>query len=177
MDQCTAVVASNSLTSITIYISCIKAFARQPKDLSDRVALLEEGGERNKDDVVNSNHTSTREVSFTKDMPSVRGIVEKDPQDIGDSVTQRMALLEQRLDDYDDEKDEQLNDEDKYTLSESTFSLLITEYPLSIPFGFSVFSVALSIVCLSLTLASSISKGTKRNRLGEHIMCTNARKQ
>lgn len=152
------------------------AFARQSKDLSDRVALLEEGGGgSNKDDAAHSSHASNQEVSFAKDMPSVRGIAERPPQDAdyGDSVTQRMALLEQRLDDYDDEKDGQiLNDEDEYNLSESTFSLLITEYPLSIPFGFAVSSVALSVICLTLTLASSIFKGTKGNRLGEHIMCT-----
>jgi len=140
------------------------------------VALLEEGGDGSKEDgVANSNHSSNQTVSFAKEMPSVRGIVEKAPQDVDyndGGVIQRMALLEQRLDDYDDEKVEQLSDEDKYTLSESTFSLLITEYPLSLPFGFSVFSVALSIICLSLTLASSISKGTKGNRLGEHIVCT-----
>ena len=76
-----------------------------------------------------------------------------------------MLLIEQRLESYEDEKDI-LEDESEYLLSESTFSFLITHHPISIPFVFAVFSMALSISCLSLTLASSISKGTKGNILG-----------
>lgn len=49
---------------------------------------------------------------------------------------------------------------------ESTFSLLITHHPLSGPFAFAVFSAGLSISCLSLTLASSIKKGSQGNPLG-----------
>jgi hypothetical protein len=81
-------------------------------------------------------------------------------------LSDRITLLEQQLESYAEEKDILLNDERKYLLPESTFSLLVTHHPISIPFCFSVFSVTLSISCLVLTLASSISKGTNGNRLG-----------
>ena len=82
-------------------------------------------------------------------------------------LSDRITLLEQQLESYAEEKDNiLLNDERKYLLPESTFSLLVTHHPISIPFCFSVFSVTLSISCLVLTLASSISKGTNGNRLG-----------
>jgi len=82
-------------------------------------------------------------------------------------LSDRITLLEQQLESYAEEKDNiLLNDERKYLLPESTFSLLVTHHPISIPFCFSVFSVTLSISCLVLTLASSISKGMNGNRLG-----------
>ena len=82
-------------------------------------------------------------------------------------LSDRITLLEQQLESYAEEKDNiLLNDDRKYLLPESTFSLLVTHHPISIPFCFSVFSVTLSISCLVLTLASSISKGTNGNRLG-----------
>ena len=78
----------------------------------------------------------------------------------------RITLLERRLENYEEEKVLMTsNDEQKYGLSESTFSLLVTHHPFTVPFAFAVFSVALSISCLCLTLASSISKGTKGNTL------------
>ena len=86
-----------------------------------------------------------------------------------EEAMQRISLLEKRMEDYEDEKDVLLgniNSQGEYHLAESTFSLLITEQPLSIPFAFGVLSIALSISCLSLTLASSINKGTHRNPLG-----------
>jgi len=86
--------------------------------------------------------------------------------EVEEILSDRITLLEQQLESYAEEKDILLNDERKYLLPESTFSLLVTHHPISIPFCFSVFSVTLSISCLVLTLASSISKGMNGNRLG-----------
>ena len=101
----------------------------------------------------------------------VTGIPEKttNTNDIEEALQERVKLLEQRMEDYDDEKDDLLdniNSKGEYHLAESTISLLITQPPLSIPFMFGLCSAALPISCLSLVLASSISKGTSRNPLG-----------
>lgn len=80
------------------------------------------------------------------------------------ALSTRMHLIERRLDDYEEKKE--TFDENKYALPESTFSLLVTHHPLSVPFAFGVFSMVLSISCLSLTLASAISKGVNGNALG-----------
>ena len=95
----------------------------------------------------------------------VEGIPDGTNNDIEEAMNERMLLIEQRLESYEDEKDI-LEDESEYLLSESTFSFLISHHPISIPFVFAMFSMALSISCLALTLASSISKGTKGNILG-----------
>jgi len=59
----------------------------------------------------------------------------------------------------------QLDDNTKYELSESTFSLLVTHPPTSMPFAFAVLTIALSLTCLGLTLVSSLQKGTTGNSL------------
>ncbi|KAL9185555.1 hypothetical protein ACHAXT_003332 [Thalassiosira profunda] len=81
----------------------------------------------------------------------VDGLVEKERDDVAmeDDMAIRMQLIERRLDDYEDEKDV-ITDDDRYALSESTFSFLITAHPLSVPFAF----------------APAVSKGTKGNPLG-----------
>jgi hypothetical protein len=79
-------------------------------------------------------------------------------------LAERLALIESRLDDNEDTKrGTALCNE--YTLPESTFSLLVTEHPLSSPFIFAVFTATLSITCLGLVLADAASKGTAGNRL------------
>ena len=96
----------------------------------------------------------------------VSGVPEEYDNDIEEAFDDRITLLERRLENYEEEKVLMTsNDEQKYGLSESTFSLLVTHHPFTVPFAFAVFSVALSISCLCLTLASSISKGTKSNTL------------
>jgi hypothetical protein len=92
---------------------------------------------------------------------SVVGIPEFD---VEGALSDRIMQIEQRLDEHDDEKI--ALDERKYGLPESTFTFLITHGPLSVPFAFAVFSMFLSISCLSLTLASSIQQGSEGNRLG-----------
>ena len=105
-------------------------------------------------------------------LTAVTGIIEKrnnNNNDDEEAVKSRISLLEQRMDDYDDEKDILIgnsNSQGEYHLAESTHSLLITEPIASLPFMFGVFSIALSISCLCLVLTSSIEKGTSRNRLG-----------
>ena len=84
--------------------------------------------------------------------------------DVEGPLVERIMQIEQRLDEQDGEKI--ALDELKYGLPESTFTFLITHGPLSVPFAFAVFSMFLSISCLSLTLASSIQQGSEGNRLG-----------
>ena len=120
--------------------------------LAERVALLE------------SSKPSSQQVG---DDPIVTGIPEKNIYDIEEqALDNRIALIEQRLETYEDEKDIFDTDERDFPLADSTFSLLVTQHPLSVPFAFGVFSIALSISCLCLTLASSINQGTARNKLG-----------
>ena len=101
----------------------------------------------------------------------VTGIPEEttNTNDVEEALQERVKLLEQRMEDYEDEKDvllDNINSQGDYHLAESTISLLITQPPISIPFIFGMCSAALPISCLSLVLASSISKGTSRNPLG-----------
>ena len=112
------------------------------------------------------------EIVSDEQLNVVTGIPEEKTNnnyDIEEALQERVKLLEQRMEDYEDEKDVLLgniNSHGEYHLAESTISLLITQPPLSIPFMFGMCSIALSISCLSLVLASSISKGTSRNPLG-----------
>ena len=117
-----------------------------------------------------SSHDTTQ--SPDDNLTAVTGIIEKrNNNNNGDeeAIKSRISLLEQRTDDYDDEKDILIgnsNSQGEYHLAESTHSLLITEPIASLPFMFGVLSIALSISCLCLVLTSSIKKGTSRNRLG-----------
>ena len=134
--------------------------------LAERVALLENKEEENPEVADEASSPVVIAEKEDESPPSVHGIIEKGHDYDEENISGRLGLIENRLDAYDDEKEMHLDDDNKYTLSESTFSLLITQHPLSVPFAFAVFSVTLSISCLSLTLASSINKGTKNNRLG-----------
>ena len=150
-------------------------------EVSERVALLESQrndtnndnpkrptkGARRTDPSIDFAWQKRDTSTVANDSPIklVEGIPEETNNDIEEAMNERMTLIEQRLESYEDEKDT-LEDESEFLLSESTFSFLITHYPISIPFVFAVFSMALSISCLSSTLASSISKGTKGNILG-----------
>ena len=134
--------------------SLVRILADRSTELAERVALLE------------SSKPSSQQAGDGN--PIVTGIPEKNIDDIDEeqALDNRIALIEQRLETYEDEKDIFDTDERDFPLADSTFSLLVTQHPLSVPFAFAVFSIALSISCLCLTLASSINKGTTRNKLG-----------
>ena len=156
-------------------------------DLAERVALLEGGGrcyDANNNTTLDIEDGSDNKISRPKSrrfnrvsfkeegssssskLNVVSGVPEEYDNDIEEAFDDRITLLERRLENYEEEKVLMTsNDEQKYGLSESTFSLLVTHHPFTVPFAFAVFSVALSISCLCLTLASSISKGTKGNTL------------
>ena len=160
----------------------VRAADDRAENLAERVALLSIANNTlaNIDTATNVQRSSSNRVSFKETsarsigqrgeskLQSVIGIPEDDDFDDNDeeqaALDDRITLLERRFENYADEKD--IYDERKYALPESTFSLLVTHHPLSIPFCFAVFSVALSISCLCLTLVSSISNGTKGNVLG-----------
>ena len=116
----------------------------------------------NSNDINNCNNNNNSSLKLVTGIPEENNNNNEEKEILSDRIT----LLEQQLESYAEEKDIQLNNERKYLLPESTFSLLVTHHPISIPFCFSVFSVTLSISCLVLTLASSISKGMNGNRLG-----------
>ena len=170
--------------------SLVRLLANQSTQLAERVALLE--GERSSNSVAQDGGSSKSssppdagKVHFEEEFNSNRNednnmlcppvaksleIAEGVPEQyssIEEALDDRFALIERRLEKCEgaDEK-VSIDDDREYELAESTFSLLVTHHPLTIPFTFSVFSVALSISCLCLTLASSIRKGTKGNMLG-----------
>jgi len=135
---------------------------------SSRVAFAKRKDESSANNEENglSAQSNTRNADENETDPhlilrSVRGIPEDDPVD---AISDRVMLIERRLEAYDEEKS--VCDERKYLLPESTFSFLITHPPNSFPFIFAAFSMALSTSCLSLTLASSIQNGSKWNWLG-----------
>ncbi len=164
--------------------SLVRILADRSAELTERVALLERGTDNTIDDAdelpsrrVSFAPTSTRsivrgEVTPDDNLNVVTGILEKQNNNNNDdeeAMKSRIFLLEQRMEDYEDEKDILIgnsNSQGEYHLAESTHSLLITEPITSLPFMFGVFSIALSISCLCLVLTSSIKKGTSRNRLG-----------
>lgn len=166
--------------------SLVKILADRSAELTERVALLERGTDNidDSDDLQSSRRvsfapTSSRSIVRGEVTPDnnnlnvVTGILEKGNNNINnndeEAMKSRVSLLEQRMDDYDDEKDILIgnsNSQGEYHLAESTHSLLITEPIASLPFMFGLFSIALSISCLCLVLTSSIKKGTSRNRLG-----------
>jgi len=81
-------------------------------------------------------------------------VVEDGP---ANNMFDRILAIEQQLDEEERLSFENVVDVRPNCLPESTFSLLITEDPCSISFAFGVLTVGLSILCLGLTLASSVS--------------------
>jgi hypothetical protein len=149
-----------------------RAADERSQTLEQRVALLEGRQQQQQPVSRQSGFNFGNDIIDKTDAPAehmVIGVPEKITMDIeedddDEAISNRIALIERRMDNFEDSK-ETLNSEE-YKLPESTFSLLVTENPASAPFVFAVFSVALSILCLGLTLADAISKGTKGNRLG-----------
>lgn len=78
------------------------------------------------------------------------------------SLQYRLDRIEDRLYDVEEETRASFNP-NEFTLPESTFSLLVTEHPLSSPFIFALFTVVLSLTCLGLVLADSVQSGTADN--------------
>ena len=138
----------------------VESLVRILSEHSERLALLEHG----------RTSSTTEEASAAVDDTTAAGFdaynIKKNNTHTETSMNDRIAAIEKWKEDREDSKDIQLNDEGEFDLADSTFSLLITQHPLSIPFIFGVCSVALSISCLSLTLASSLNKGTRGNVLG-----------
>ena len=179
------------VTNQALVVDQAKAAKQRSAELAERVALLE--GQRDTSTLETDEATrstpqandrprstrvdfaqrkekstrniSTRSIQNTEPnsgrLNTVVGVPEDDEEE---ALADRVLFIERRLENDDEEKS--IIDKRKYALPESTFSLLITHHPLSVPFGFAMFTVALSIACLSLTLASSISDGTKGNHLG-----------
>eukprot|EP00804_Cyclotella_cryptica_P028546 CCRYP_014805-RA/>CCRYP_014805-RA protein AED:0.07 eAED:0.07 QI:185/0.75/0.88/1/1/0.88/9/2294/790 len=114
-------------------------------------------------------HSSERKIFANKEdaIQTVVGVREECNADYNDKVpylAERLDLIERRLDECEDTKrGTALCNE--FTLPQSTFSLLVTEHPLSSPFIFAVFTATLSITCLGLVLADAVSNGTAGNRL------------
>ena len=77
-------------------------------------------------------------------------------------IQSRLDRIEDRLIDVEEETRGSFNNQE-YILPESTFSLLVTEPPLSRPFIFAVFTAALSLTCLGLVLYDSVENGTEIN--------------
>mmetsp|Transcript_37653 Transcript_37653/g.69184 ORF Transcript_37653/g.69184 Transcript_37653/m.69184 type:complete len:1210 (+) Transcript_37653:238-3867(+) len=157
-----------------------KAAEEHSRLLAERVALLEdkdckpETGEDASPSLANDcADAESARISFvergeglSKNIIGTHSNHDVDGDENEDALSDRALLHEWRgLDSQGEDKGNRSID-NKYPLPESTFSLLITEPPCSIPFAYAVFSIALSITCLCLTLASSVAKGTKENRLG-----------
>lgn len=76
----------------------------------------------------------------------------------------RLNRIEDRLIDCEEEtRGSFANNE--IILPESTFSLLVTEHPISSPFMFAIFTATLSLICLGLVLADSVQNGTEGNQI------------
>lgn len=170
----------------------LRALVHAHNALAGRIALLEGSGRRNEDAPTSSSADAAddppqprprrsspqakQNVSFPTsnevllDGDSFYSIKDEDSsaeEAEEEALTDRILQIEQRLDHADEEKMLlSADDERKYLLQESTFSLLITHNPFSVPFAFAVFTVALSITCLCLTLSSAIQKGSTGNPLG-----------
>jgi len=125
--------------------------------------LIRNTSTQNEESIRNTSTRSIQKVELINNQ--LKNFVGVNGNEAEEALADRILLIENQLEFYDQEKSI-LVDEKNYSLPESTFSLLITHHPLSMPFGFSIFTVALSITCLSLTLVSSISNGTKANPLG-----------
>ena len=169
--------------------SLVRLLANQSTQLAERVALLEgerssncvaqDGGssklssppdagpKSNFEEEFNSNRNEDNDMlcpQVAKSLEIAEGVPEQ-YSSIEEALDDRFALIERRLEKCEGADEKVSIDDREYELAESTFSLLVTHHPLTIPFTFAVFSVALSISCLCLTLASSINKGTKGNTL------------
>lgn len=146
--------------------SLIRALTEQSSKLAERVALLEgqraESKQHSDIDIERSEDTKEH-TPCAKEVAKGIGIDETD-------ITVRLSMIEEQIRNHDDVKDRNTPlDSKKYRLSESTFSLLITEHPCSFPFMFAIFTAFLSLTCLVLTLAGSVSKRTSLNPLGVPI--------
>ena len=82
----------------------------------------------------------------------------------------RVSLLENKVNEIEDtarkEDGRREEIEEEYVLPQSTFTLMITENPLSGPFIFAICATALSLLCLGLTLAENLHKATSKNHFG-----------
>ena len=89
----------------------------------------------------------------------------KDPfSELEARLQDRLNRIEDRLIDCEEEtRGSFANNE--IILPESTFSLLVTERPMSSPFMFAIFTAALSLTCLGLVLADSVQSGTAGNQI------------
>ncbi len=144
--------------------------------LTERIALLEDKQDEAIRDVplreqsvrfaneVNANDGRRVSISGSKKFSEIENGVGCGLKD--DELSERLDLIERRIEDFEDIKSDCDGDDEKYKLPESTFSLFITHHPLSVPFAFAVFTTALSTCCLGLTLAESVSNGTQGNVLG-----------
>ena len=149
-----------------------KAAEKSCANLAERVALLEDQPDASLESRLESNSLegpTTENGSFARTTESndedgrLTAVVGVQEDMVEEGLATRVDLIERRL----KTEEKEPPDESKYSLPESTFSLLVTHHPLSIPFAFAVFSTALTISCLSLTLASSIqNSGGKENPLG-----------
>ena len=148
-----------------------EAAEQRSRQLAERVALLEradddgEGGASSPSRRRPPSQSGVRgSDNGSSPLKTVEGVPEDDDGDDVEALADRVLFLERRVECYDEEKNDPLDDTN-YSLPESTFSLLITESVTSVPFVFAAFTVILSVACLVLTLASSIS-GPGVNPLG-----------
>lgn len=97
-------------------------------------------------------------------IPSVVGLAENNnhEREYMSLIQSRLDRIEDRLIDVEEETRGSFNNQE-YILPESTFSLLVTEPPLSRPFMFAIFTAALSLTCLGLVLYDSVENGTVIN--------------
>ena len=139
------------------------------QEFQERLALLETNGFPQDFFTSRNNQRSDRTILNHKktnnDLIPTVDAVDDDEAVAHGGIVERVSHLELRLNEMDDKKEER-GAHFTCTLQESTFTFFITETPLSAPFIYSFFAVALSMSCLGLTLGYASTTGNSGNPLG-----------
>ncbi|KAL7548009.1 hypothetical protein ACHAWF_011289 [Thalassiosira exigua] len=122
-----------------------KKFEIQSKEMTNRLALLEEGGRSSRRSTVEEFHDDSSE-----------DIVEDKKDDLR---ARRNCARSSRQSMYIEYIKENV-------LQESTFSLFITENMFSVPYLFALLTTSMSVLCLALALISAFEHGTTGNPFG-----------
>ena len=132
------------------------ALVKQTQDMQERMNALEKVG------LLQTHDDDEKDDPF---MATMRNSLKEDVENANKSYTRRRTLGQEG------ERTESAVEAkyDEYELPESTYSLLMTEKILSIPFFTGIVSVFLSLFALVLALKNELDKGEPGNFLGKQI--------
>ena len=141
-------------TTNTPTLADFNALVQQTKNMNERMDALEKIGLlQNDDDEKDDPFMATKRNSLKEDVENANQ--SKRRRTLGEEGEMTESAVEAKYDEYE--------------LPESTYSLLMTEKVMSIPFFTGILSVFLSLFALVLALKNELDNGETGNFLGKQI--------